>query len=429
MTELSPHVLYVSQSDPKAKFQSIFKAIKNASEGDQIIVGPGTYSHKTTGECFPLYVPPLCQLIGSGSDTCKIDGGGALQIASRPLDPYQSLVLLGDQTSLSGFTISKSGGHAVSNEQGARILITKNDLRENGQHGLLIFGTNRAVVLNNQFNDNGTKKTELTAPRSDIPAKQGHQIFIEGKAGARNDVTIIGNKLEKTFADGIDIEVFDQPDGVKMHVQAIGNIISGCGRFGFCMAGSYGPSNSDVFIEIRNNQILHTEKTAIDAEAAFSLILKTVHNAKLFMNIVENKIVDCDCGINVIGAFSPSENSHATYNIIGNEISNSKSYGIHAIGGIGMDDCPVENSHSQITIANNKFYEKIEKVPIFVQGGIDAGSKKVSNNSMFLHLVGNDVNDPGKIIVDDGLPTNFAKVLEGSQPYERKSSVVPNDKP
>ena len=164
MTELSPHVLYVSQSDPKAKFQSIFKAIKNASEGDQIIVGPGTYSHKTTGECFPLYVPPLCQLIGSGSDTCKIDGGGALQIASRPLDPYQSLVLLGDQTSLSGFTISNSGGHAVSNEQGARILITKNDLRENGQHGLLIFGTNRAVVLNNQFNDNGTKKTELTAP-------------------------------------------------------------------------------------------------------------------------------------------------------------------------------------------------------------------------------------------------------------------------
>jgi len=117
MTELSPHVLYVSQSDSKAKFQSIFEAVKNASEGDQIIVGPGIYSHKTTNETFPLYVPPFCQLIGSGSDTCKIDGGGALQVASRPLDPYQGLVLLGDQTSLSGFTISNSGGNAVSNEQ------------------------------------------------------------------------------------------------------------------------------------------------------------------------------------------------------------------------------------------------------------------------------------------------------------------------
>ncbi len=433
-----PKILYVSQNDPNAKFHSIFQATQKASEGDLVVVGPGIYSFKTTEEYFPIYVPPLCQLVGSGSDTCKIDGGKdcksyggtSLRISTRPLDPYQSLVLLGDKTSLSGFTILNSGGNAVSNEQGARILITKNVLKDNAQHGLLIFGTNKAVVQNNHFQNNGTAGKELGTPRWDGVAKQGHQIFIESKPHARNDVTIIDNLLEKTFADGIDIEVFDQPDGIEMNVHIIGNTISGCGRYGCCMAGSYGPSNSNVFIEIRNNQILDTGEFAIDAEAAISLIRSIVYNAKLFVSIVDNKIKTCDCGINLVGAFSPSENSYAHYNVIGNEISNTKRFGIRAIGGLGMDEWPVKDTCCKTIIANNRISDT-GKDSIFVQGGFNSGNKEgdnyIINNSVFLHLVGNILDSTGKIIVNDGLPTNSVNVHVDSQSYEKKSGMVPYD--
>ncbi len=423
-----PKVLYVSQNDSKADFKSIFQATQKASEGDQIVVGPGIYSFKTTEEYFPIYVPPHCHLVGSGVDTCKIDGGGSLQISTRPLDPYQSLVLLGDKTSLSGFTISNSGGHAVSNEQGARILITKNILKDNGQHGLLIFGTNKAVVQNNRFQNNGTKEKQLPTPRWDGVAKQGHQIFIESKPNVKNDVTIIDNRLEKTFADGIDIEVFDQPDGIEMHVQIIGNTISGCGRYGCCMAGSYGPSNSNVYVEIRNNEILDTKETAIDVEAAISLIRSTVYNSKLYVNIVDNKIKTCDCGINLFGAFSPSENSHAQYNVIGNEISNTKRYGIRAISGVGMDRWPVKDTICQAIITNNRIHDT-GKDPIFAQGGIDNGSDDVKNNNLYLHLFENLFESTKKIIVNDGLPTNHVIVYPNSQPFERNSEIIPYDNP
>jgi len=429
MIELSPRILNVSQYDSTVLYNSISKAADEASEGDQIVVGPGTYNPQTTKERFPIYIPPRCQLIGSGAETCKIDGsGGGLQIISRPVNPYQSLVLLGDNTSLSGFTILNSDANGISNEQGARILVVNNVLRDNGQHGLLIFGTNGAYIQNNQFRNNGTKEENYKPPRSDVAGRQGHQIFIESRADTKNDVIITGNKMEKTYADAIAIDVFDQPEGIKMHVQVIGNIISGCGRNGFSMAGSYGPSNSNVFIEIRNNQILDTHDFAIDAQATFSLIFRAIHNAKLFLNIVENKIKNCNCAINLAGAFSPSENSHVEYNIVGNEISNTERYGIRAISGVGMNDWPVENTRCYTTIANNKFFQT-GKEPIFVQGGIDAGSKKVRNNSMFLHLVGNNLESSGKIIVNDGLATNFVKMIEGSQQYERKNEVVPYDFP
>jgi len=425
MTELKARALSVSQSESNAEYQSISDAVDEASEGDQIVVEPGTYS---TGERFPIYIPPNCKLIGAGSDSCKIDGGGLLQIASRPVNPYQSLVLLGDNTKLSGFTIFNSGANGVSNEQGARILLENNVISDNGQHGLLVFGTNNADIKKNYFKNNGAKKSDYKPPRADVAGKQGHQIFIESKDGASNNVTITENKMEKTYADGIAIDVFDQPDGIKMNVKVIGNIISGCGRNGFSLAGSYGPSNSDVYLAIQNNQILDTKGSAIDAQAAFALIFRTIRNARLALLISENKIKNCDCGINVFGAFSPSENSSVKYNIAENEISNTKRYGIRAICGVGMNNWPIENSNCDITLKNNKFSDN-GKEPIFVQGGIyDAEthneSKLVKNNSMLLNLIGNDVGT-GKIIVNDGLPTNYVRVAEGSQPYERKKDPIP----
>ena len=430
MKELSPRVLYVSHDDSSATYQSITKASEVAGDGDQIIVGPGTYSSKFTNdekkEKFPIYIPPHCQLIGSGADTCKIDGKGAMKTASRPVNPYECLILLGDETSLSGFTILNSGANGVSNEQGARILLSNNVLRDNGQHGLLIFGTNNAVIQKNQFTNNGTKKEKYRPPRSTTAGRQGHQIFIESRIDAKNNVIIIDNIMNKTFADGIAIDIFDQPDGAEMHVQVIGNTISNCGRNGFSMAGSYGPSNSNVFIEIRNNQILKTTKTAIDLQSAYSLIFRTISNSKMFMNIVENEIKDCNLGIDAYGAFSPSQNCYLKCNIIGNNITQTKDYGIRAIGGYGMDDWPVEGTRFDATIANNKIH-KTGNTAIFVQGGsvFESNAKLVRNNELFLHIIGNQVGKPEQIIVNDGLPTNHVIVLEKSQPHKRVVKNIP----
>ena len=427
MTELNAEVLNVSQLNTNVEFQSISKAAEQASEGDTIIVDSGTYSKQTTNERFPIYIPPECKFIGAGINSCLIDGGGDLQIASRPVNPYQSLVLLGDKTMLSGFTIFNSGANAVSNEQGARIHIEDNLLRDNGQHGLLVFGTNGAVIQNNQFKNNGVKKECYDPPRA-TDAKQGHQIFIESRKEAKNEVSIIGNELRETFADGIAVDVFDQPEGVEMRIKIIGNTISDCGRNGLGIASSFGPSNTNVSIEIRNNKIFKTKGSAIDALAAFSLIHRTVHNAKLHLDIIDNKIKDCDCGINAIGAFSPSLNSYVEYNITGNEISQTKRYGIRAIGGVGADNWPVESSICHTKILDNRFYE-IGNIPVFVQGGIACNNEKVINNSIQLHLFGNYIEGNKKIIVNDGLPTNLVTLEGNTQPFERKTEIMPFDSP
>ena len=423
MRKLSSHILTVSSTDSSAQYSSITAASEDASEGDQIIVGDGIYSNKTTGEKFPIYVPPCCQLVGSGADTCKIDGEGQLEISVRPVNPYQSLVLLGNKTVLNGFTISNSGANAVSNEQDAKILLLNNILRDNGQHGLLIFGTSNAVVQKNKLINNGTKKQNYKPPRSQVAGRQGHQIFIESRSDTENNVTISGNKMDKTYADGIAIDIFDQPDNITMHVKVIDNIISNCGRNGFSMAGSYGPSNSKVHIEIRNNQILKTAGNAIDAQAAFALIFRTISNIKMKIDVIQNEIKECVNAINVLGAFSPAKDSKMECNIIGNAVSQAKEFGIRCIGGVGMDSWSVQNIKFHATIANNIISET-GPIPIFAQGGISAGNEVVKNNTLFLHILGNTIKDNGKIIINDGIETNSVQVLEGSQELERRKGII-----
>lgn len=420
MADLSPRVLYVSESG--GQYGSISAAAQNASEGDQIVVASGKYSPSTTKESFPIYIPPRCQLIGSGADTCQIDGGGAKEIADRPLDPSQSLVLLGNDTVLDGVTISSSGSNGVSNEQGAHILVTDCVLNNHGQHGLLVFGSNSAVIRNNHFVNNGTKKREYKGPRSEVPAKQGHHLYVESRAGCRNEVLILNNKMDKVFADGIANDVFDQPAGVSMRMQIIGNTISDCGRNGLSICSSYGPSNTNVFAEVRNNRIFKTVN-AIDILAPYAVVNRTIRNARLLVSIIHNNIDTCDNGINMFGAISPATDTHVVCHIVGNEIENAKQYGILAVAGYGMDKWSVESTIVDAIIANNRF-KNIGKASVFVQGGSAADDEIVRNNIISVHLTENKVGSEQDIIVNDGLPTNSAKVLHNSQPHTRKSGVI-----
>lgn len=426
ISNLSPKVLYVSQ-DSTSKYNSISDAIKDTNPGDQIIVGPGNYSPETTNEKFPIYLPPRCQLIGLDAKQCKINGENApLKPSSRPVDPNQSLLLLGDHTSVSNLMFCNSGANGISNEQGSHFFVSDCILQDNGQHGMLIFGANQAIIQNNKFENNGILETLFKAPNASTGGKQGHQIFIEGRVGSKNNIAIVGNTLQKVFADGIDIDVFDQPDGMKMSVSVIGNHISNCGRFGFALCGSYGPSSSNIFLDIRNNEIIDAD-TGIDFQSAFSLIHKIIHNSNMFINIVSNSIKNCTYGITAFGAISPALNCQVQCNLIGNRFSYIKKNGLSIFGGVGLHDWPIKNSSCYATISNNSF-EHIEEIPIFAQGGISSNNSQsdlVQNNLLFVHIINNKLNDSGKIVVNDGHPTNTVNVLENSQEYERKTDTIP----
>ena len=176
-----PHLLYISATEPMAACASISAALRQAAAGDTVLVGRGRYAPSTTGEQFPLYVPPGVTLAGEGQGLSIIDGEGATDLSFRPVQAGQSLILLGDGTTLRDLTVANSGGNGVSNQPGARVLIMRNEIQQHGQHGLLLSGPQEAVVLDNHLSDNGTKQFRPVTPRP-AAGRQGHHIFVQGRA-------------------------------------------------------------------------------------------------------------------------------------------------------------------------------------------------------------------------------------------------------
>ncbi len=140
MPPVISHLLYVSATDASATYPSITAALRHANAGDTVVVGAGHYSPSQTQEQFPLYVPSGVSLLGAGQDACLIDGEGATAPSFRPVHEAQSLVLLGDHTTLSDFTIAHSGGNGIGNQLGARVHMVRNTIRSHGQHGIIVSG-------------------------------------------------------------------------------------------------------------------------------------------------------------------------------------------------------------------------------------------------------------------------------------------------
>lgn len=173
----------------------------------------------------------------------------------RPVREGQSLILLVDDTTLRDMTVVNSDGNGVSNQPGARVLITRNAIGQHGQHGLLLSGPQEAVVLDNRLVDNGTKQFRPVTPRQ-AAGRQGHHIFVQGKSGVANSLVLTGNTMQRAFADGLALVVFfDEADGVTMPARVINNTIEASERRGVTIAGSFGPSHNRVTINISHNTI------------------------------------------------------------------------------------------------------------------------------------------------------------------------------
>jgi hypothetical protein len=427
MAELMPHLLYVAATDKTAPFSSISAALQQAVPGDSVLVGAGGYSPSQTGERFPLYVPPGVTLAAAGQGESLIDGEGALDLSFRPVQEGQSLVLLGDGSTLTGFTITNSGGNGISNQPGARVLIMRNEIRGHGQHGILVSGPQEAVIKDNILLDNGTKRFAPITPRG-VSGRQGHHIFVQGKSAAANRVIIADNTMTRAFADGIAMVVFfDEPDGVAMQVSVINNLIEQSERRGLTIAASFNPSRSRVAIEVRRNVIRDNVEYGIAAAAARALMTTRICDSHLQLRIDDNECQNNGEAIAIFGGFGPAEGSVLDGTIVGNLITGTKHHAVRVIAGVGYRGHHAHHNRVRVLISRNRV-EDTGDIPIFVQGGTAEGREEAVGNEVLAHVSGNELPvlpDKPSILVNDGLPGNVVRLEEPGQAHDRVDGVMP----
>jgi Protein of unknown function (DUF1565) len=427
MPALMPRLLYVSASDRTAPYTSISAALLHAVNGDTVLVGSGRYSPSQSGERFPLYVPPAVTLAGVGQGDSIIDGEGAMDLSFRPVREGESLVLLGDTSVLSGFAVLNGGGNGVSNQSGARVLITRNEIRGHGQHGVLISGPQEAVIKDNIFVDNGTRRFSPTTPRG-VLGRQGHHIFVQGRGGADNRVIIVDNTMTRAYADGIAMVVFlDEPDGVSMHVSVFDNLIEQSERRGLTIAASFSSARPQVMIDVRRNVLRDNTEYAIVAQAARPLATTLISDSYLRLQILDNECRNSAEGIALFGGFGPAEGNRLDATLVGNLLSGIKGHAVRVIGGVGYHGHSARDNRVRALINRNRV-EDAGGIPIFIQGGVAEAQEEATDNEVLAQVHGNElpmVAGKSSIVINDGLLGNAVYLGEPAQAYERAGGVMP----
>jgi hypothetical protein len=427
MPAMMPRLLYVSASDPTASHASISAALQQVVGGDTVLVGPGHYSPSQTGERFPLYVPPRVTLAGLGGGDSSIDGEGAMDLSFRPVRAGESLVLLGDGSVLSGMAVINSGGNGVGSQPGARVLITRNVIRGHGQHGVLLSGPCEAVIKDNIFVDNGTKRFSPATP-SGVRVPQGHHIFVQGKGGADNRVIIVDNTMTRAYADGIALVVFfDEPAGVSMDVSIMDNLIEQSEGRGLTIAASCSALGHQVRVDVRRNIIRGNTESAIAAQAARPLATTLISDSYLRMQIFDNECHHSAEGIALFGGFGPAEDNRLDAIIVRNRISGMQRHAVRAIAGIGHRGFGAHANRVRAVICRNRV-EDVGGIPVFIQGGVSEGQEDVTDNQVLAQVIENTLpSGQGKpaVVVNDGLLDNAAQIEHPAQAYERVGGVMP----
>lgn len=422
-----PRLLYVSAGEVTASHTSIHAALSQAVTGDTVLVGAGRYSPSHTGERFPLFVPPGVTLAGVGQGGATIDGEGAMALSFRPVLEGQSLVLLGDGSVLTGLTIAGSGGNGISHQQGARILISRNEIREHGQHGVLVSGAQEAIIRDNIFLDNGTQRFSPLTPLG-VRGRQGHHIFVQGKAGVANRVLISDNTMTRAYADGIALVVFfDEADGVTMHTSVINNLIEQSERRGLTIAASFAAAHHQAVIDVRRNVIQDNRDAAIVAQAAHPLAPVLVSDNVVRLQIIDNECRNSAEGVALFGGFGPASGNQLEATLVGNLFTGMNRHALRAIGGIGFRGYEAHDNCIRLLMCRNRM-EDVAGVPIFIQGGACEAQEEATGNEVLASVYGNELPSAAgrpTIVVNDGLLGNAVHLGEASQPYERVGGVMP----
>ena len=429
MDDATPCILEVSPTANEPAFRTISSALARTSPGDTIYVRPGRYT-QAAGESFPLFIPPGVSLVGAEQTQCCIDGRGAMAVSTRPIQSSQSLVLLGDRSSISGFTITGSGGHGVAAQPLASTKISDTCIENNGQHGLFVPGPTQTIVRNNWIRCNGTKRTLPSVPRC-LPnvARQGHNILFVTTARAANQIYVVDNILQNAFADGVAIYAdFDETNPVTSEVYIAGNQIEENERFGILVAGSFGPSDNRASVELRDNILRANQSGAIDIEASLALIDRVVRRTHVTAKVIGNRCEQSPNGIFLSGGFGPAVENVLEVSIACNQIDKIDNYAIRAIAGVGFEGGAACDNQLRLSLGHNKI-GYAGRAPILLQGAVARGNGEVKGNRLQARIFPNEVsqfNSQQPVSIDDGLPGgNVVSLLESALPYCRQEGMIP----
>jgi hypothetical protein len=403
---LIPNVHFVGASKTKSRWQSIGDALLHADPGDTVVVSDGVYSPSETAEKFPLYVPPGVNLLGAGLETCLIDGEGRQDLSFQPPREGQSLVLLGDGASISGFTIKNSGGNGVANESGARAMIARNEIRDCAQHGIFISSPNEVVIRNNVMRNNGTAKFEPKTAHA-LFARQGHHIFVIGKGSTSNNITISDNRMEGAFADAVTLAIiFDQR--VQLRARILSNEISGCMRHGIAVGASYGPSHNRIWVDARYNRIHDNEGAALHAQAASPASSRLVENNGLRLDFIENECRSNGDGIRLLAGVRSVERSRLDAILIGNTIATTAEHAVTCVAAFGQKGYAPKNNELHVVISRNELQSSGAEAVSLI-GARCQGEEKPEGNAVRANF---DLETTGAPKCEIGIPGNSVLTQE-----------------
>jgi hypothetical protein len=350
-----------------------------------------------------------------------------MDLSFRPVQAVQSLVLLGDGSAVSDLTIMGSGGNGLGTQPGARVCIMRNIIRQHGQHGIIVSGAHEAVIKDNRFLDNGTRQFRPDTPRP-AAGRQGHHIFVQGKGGVANRIIIADNTMQGAFADAIALVVFfDEPDAVGMHASVLRNQIAHSQRRGLTIAGSFGPSQTRVTVDIQHNVIRDTATQAIAAQAVRPLALQLLRHCVLTVQIIGNECMHNGGGIALFGGFGPAEDNLLTGTIIGNRLTGIQGHALRLIGGVGFGGYGAYRNRVQAIIGHNHI-EGASHTPVFLQGGTAEGQEEATGNAVFAQLRDNTwptIAAQPPLLVNDGLPGNTVLLADPAPAHARVADVIP----
>ncbi len=343
-------IVRVSQMG-RGDHKSITAALAEATAGDFVVVAAGTYSVTTTAERFPLYIPPGVSLVGSGAAGCVIDGEGALNWSWRPFRSDQSLLIVRDRSTLSGFTVQNSGGCAVSVLRGAHCTISDNVIRSSGLHGLLVTGPNDVVIRRNAFANNGTAGVAIPIYRPQ-PARPGENIFVVGTSGHDNRVLIERNDVDGS-ANQESITIITDPDdeGAIVKARVYDNKIASA-RVALLLVGSFGGSRNRLDLELVGNEI-RAAAIGIVVGGAYPVVRREACGNAVTVMARGNVIRDCSNGMQLLGAFGPARDNHITADIVDNALLNITGTALRAVGAVANQDAATINNTVTCRVVGN----------------------------------------------------------------------------
>ncbi len=409
--------IVVHPTDESADASSLTQALARAQAGDVILIGPGVYSPRETKETLPLSIPAGVTIEGADQDACIIDGAGQFEPSFNPIRPDMAVIVLEDNTRLSGVTITNGGGHGVGVLPGASVVIHNCTLSRHGDHGVYLCGVADAVISNCRFDSNGLKRFESSLPRG-VGARQGHHLFAEAKHGQRNHLVVTDNTMRGCFADGVAfICFFSESDGVSFSATVLRNTIEESERGGLLFSCSFGPSHNRYRIVAADNTLRGNRQFGASILTAIPLAHRVPHHNHVSAVISGNTISASPIGILVQGAVSEAHHNLCEVTIDRNHIAACHKNAVRLVGAMSVEGVAANDNALHAVVSRNAVTGSTPAIVAQSAGG--AGT--VERNTIRVRFLDNHVEAPHEqsLLVCDGAAGNRVEVEEPSQTYVR----------